>query len=59
MRQRHLLDYPVPTHFAAAPTVPEGFYHRASMAERRPLVLCAMCGVTLSARISATNEAPS
>ena len=29
MRKRHLLDYPVPTHFAAAPAVPEGFHHRA------------------------------
>jgi|SoimicmetaTmtHMA_FD_contig_51_3028585_length_382_multi_2_in_0_out_0_2 hypothetical protein len=29
------------------------------MAERRPLMFCAMCGVTLSARMSATNAAAS
>jgi hypothetical protein len=32
---------------------------RASMAERRPLMFWAMCGVTLRARMSATNEAAS
>jgi hypothetical protein len=32
---------------------------RASMADRHPLIFWAMCGITLSARMSATNEAAS